>query len=205
MNKPLLPPSPNAFEPAMHPQTLRAIQRKVSQLVCNPVFRGEDRDDLEQELIAHVIRCVKHYDPTIGPFYPYIVTVIDRHARNLTRKRKANKRSAGLRLASLNVDVKSEDGGHRELGQLMDVQDGDRRLARERRFTDEQLADLRQDLESVIARLPEPWRQLLEHSKSLTLTEVSQVMQIPRSTLAHWMKQIQERFVEVGLDKYLQK
>ena len=193
------------IDPATDPFIQKTIRRKATQLTSRAVFSDADPKDLEQELLTHLIVCLDRYDESIGHLRPFAVSIIDRHCRNLLRKRLTGKRLTREPVESLNVSVKAGDGGSCDFSQLVTSADGDRRLALQRRHSEEELTNLRQDLAAVISKLPEPWQELLEHCKSLTLCEAAQVMGIPRTTLTDWMKQIQERFKEAGLENYFQE
>jgi RNA polymerase sigma-70 factor (ECF subfamily) len=193
------------YDPLRDPFTIVAVQRKATQLAAHPGFSEADRDDLAQELLIHVHRCFSSFDAGVGHAHPYVATIIDRQAKKLIRKCRADKRSTGQRTASLNVSICSEAGATCELIQLLGPDDGDRRLERERRRSDEDLSDLRQDMETVLSTFPPRWREMLELCKSMSLTEVAVAMGVPRTTLQGWMLRVRERCIEAGLEDYFHK
>ena len=184
--------------------TQASINRKVNMLIDCLGFRYHEREDLKQELLARVIKGLEGYDASIGTLNPFITAVVDRQVSNILRARNADKRSSGA-MASLNVNIKSEDAGPTELLQTISNREVDRRLGRERTLSEEQLNDLKSDMGNVIARLPKRLQEFLELKKTLSLNEIVNELGVPRSTLGDWIDEIRDHFEEAGLEKYFYK
>jgi len=122
----------------------------------------------------------------------------------MLRDRKAAKRRSGT-LASLNINVKSDDAGPTELLQTIGNREVDRRLRRERTLSEEQLHDLKSDMGNVIARLPKQLQEFLELRKTLSLNEIASHLDTSRTTLANWTEEIRSHFAAAGLEKYFHK
>ncbi len=179
----------------------KVIHRQVGALIAKSEFTPQDRDDLVQEVYVRATRSLQYYKPSVGHFYPYVCTVVQRHLTNIVRDRKVTKRSSSKRV-SLSKTVRSDDGGSVEMSQTLSAQDQDRRLGRSR-LGEEELNNLRIDLATVISRLPENFQDLLRRRQTHSITEISRDLGIPRSTLNDWMAQIRKLFEEAGFGKYL--
>ena len=193
-----------SFDPSKDSFTTSLINRKVNMLIGRLGFKQEEREDLRQELLARVIKSLDRFDPIVGSINPFITAVVDRYVSNILRARNADKRSSG-RMASLNLNIKCEEGCPTEMIQTIGDREGDRRLGRERTLNEEQLNDLRLDMEAVVIRLPKRLQDFLELRKTLNLNEIVNELGVPRSTLANWMDEIRQHFEKAGLDRYFHK
>ena len=73
------------------------IRVKAGQLVRQPGFSRSDLEDVEQELIVHLLSKAQQFDPDRGSLNTFIFRVIDSGVAMLVRKPKA-------------VDVQSTNG-----------------------------------------------------------------------------------------------
>jgi RNA polymerase sigma factor (sigma-70 family) len=200
------PVNPNAaaqFDPCSDPFTTSLIRKKVALLIRVPPFSAADRDDLYQELLSAVVKSAGNIDAEIGHRNPYITTVVERQLYTIRQRHQAIKRDPSG-VASLNVLTRTADGERTELIQTLDDRDADRRSGRERRRSEAELTSLRLDLARAIADLPPEWQRMLELCKSHSLSEVARQMDVPRTTLGNWMREIRTRFAELGLEKYFE-
>jgi RNA polymerase sigma-70 factor (ECF subfamily) len=179
------------------------IHRQVGKLIAKSAFSPQDRDDLVQEVYARATKSLEHFDPSVGHFYPYVCTVVQRHLSNAIRDRSVAKRASTGRV-SLSKIVRSEDGGSTELSQTLHDRDQDRRLGRSRRLGEEELNDLRMDLAAFISQLPEKFQDILRLRQTHSIAEISRELGIPRSTINDWMQQIRKLCEEAGFEKYLE-
>ncbi len=176
------------------------IHHKIKQLIGRPEFIEQDRKDLEQDLLAHVVQSLRRFDPEIAHLNRYVTAVVERYVANLVRNQNALKRDRG-RTTSLNLLIQTEEGPT-ELAQTIGDRELDARLSRERR-SEQELHELALDLASLTATLPDRWRTLLELRKSNNMVEVAARMQVPRTTLNGWMRRIRQRFERAGMRNYL--
>lgn len=197
------PVASEPFDPYQDPFTSRLISQKVNQLLRKKFFTRSDAEDLTQELLFEVIKGLDKFNAALGHRYPYIKAIVERKVVDILRTHGREKRDAGD-LGSLNVSIEGRDVGHVELAQTVNQSDCDRRTGRERRLSAEQVSDLRQDLASVIADLPEQWQTMLELLKKHKLTKVSMLMGVPRSRLTIWLTEIRLRCQERGIENYFE-
>lgn len=179
------------------------VRRKVKQLIGRAGFTKQDREDLEQILLARVLKSLQRFNPDQAHRNRFITAVVERYVATILRDRQATKRdSQGI--ASLNVIIEIAEEGPTELAQTIGERELDARLGRRRR-SDDELSQLAIDMADVIATLPEAWRTLLELRKSRTMPEIAREMGVPRTTLNDWMRCIRQRFEEAGLRNYLEE
>lgn len=179
------------------------IHRKVARTIETAGLDANEHDDLVQEVFARATKSLSLFDPEVGHLYPYVCTVVQRHLANVVRDRSVRKRRP-RRLQSLSKVIHHKDGQSTELNQLIGTSDSDRRLGRERRPSEEQLNDLRMDLEVLISTLSPKLQDLLHRRKTQSMSEIARDTGIPRTTLNDWMLQIRSQFEAAGLATYLQ-
>jgi RNA polymerase sigma factor (sigma-70 family) len=179
------------------------IHRQVGKLIAKSDFVPQDRNDLIQEVYVRATNSLRLYDPSVGHFYPYVCTVVQRHLVNVVRDRSVAKR-ANVGRVSLSKTVRGDDGCQVEMSQTLQDHDQDRRLGRARRLGEEELNDLRMDLATFMSKLPEKFQDVLRLRQNQSISEISRDLGIPRTTLNDWMVQIRKLFEEAGFERYLE-
>lgn len=179
------------------------IHRHVGKLIAKSDFTSQDRNDLVQEVYVRATNSMRLYDPKVGHLYPYVCTVVQRHIANVMRDRVVANRASGRRV-SLSKAIRGEDGSSIEMSQTLHAADQDRRLGRARRLDEQELVELRLDLAELISTLPPKYQELLQLRQTLTITEISRELGVPRTTLNDWMLQIRKLFEEAGFERYLE-
>ncbi len=176
---------------------------KAFQLSKKPEFSDADRPDLHQHLLSAVSEGLKTYDPALCPYKHYVRSLVNNKVSDLLRRRRARKRAAN-HICSLNVDIQDEEGRSVELLQTIGQRELDQRIGRERRLSDEDLCDLKMDLQSVISKLDPIAQEIVRRQATQSITEISRDLGIPRSTLNDWMLQIRKLFEKAGFERYLE-
>ena len=177
------------------------IRRKVNQLIGRTGFTRQDREDLEQDLLARVLQSLPRFNPDVAHSNKFITYVVERHVANILRDKQAAKRDH-RRISSLNVMITVTDEGPTELVQTIGDREQDARIGRDRRSKWE-LVQLAIDMADTIASLPESWQTLLEMRKTRTMQEVADKMGVPRTTLNERVRHIRQRFEQAGMREYL--
>lgn len=177
------------------------IRRKVKQLIGRAGFTRQDREDLEQELLARVLQSLPRFNPAQAHRNKFITTVVERYVANILRNKQAAKRDH-RRVTSLNVMIEITHEGPTELAQTVGERELDARLGRWRR-SEPELAQLAIDVAEVIVTLPESWQTLLELRKTQTMQQIASEMGVPRTTLNDWMRRIRQGCENAGLKDYL--
>jgi RNA polymerase sigma factor (sigma-70 family) len=150
------------------------VRKKVLQIVGKSGFRYQDRDDLEQELTRRLLLRFRSFDPHKGSAGAFLKTVGSRIVANLLRDQRARKRDRRL-TQSLHVLVPSEDKAVVELAQTITQRELDARL-RQRSRTDQESAELAEDLHDILARLPPRLQALAELLKEKSLSAAARAL-----------------------------
>jgi hypothetical protein len=177
------------------------IGRKIKQLLCFPEFHLHESEDLRQEFLAQLTTAMKKHRDEIGHRNPFIVMVIERKASNMLEYRRQSLR-AEENIASLNVMIDDGNGKRRERSQCISEDDQHRRLEVHKRSATDTL-NLQQDMASVIANMPDEWREFLHLRSEHSLSETARIMNVPRSRLKALVPKIAEVFEAAGLRDYL--
>ena len=141
------------------------------------------------------------FDSNHGHRNKFITAVVERHVANILRNKRAEKRDH-RRIGSLNVMVSIGEDEATELAETIGQRELDARRGRHPR-SDEELAQLAQDVVEVIAKLPKELQDLAERMKTQNVAEIARDMGIPRTTLHESVRQLRQRFENTGLKKYL--
>jgi hypothetical protein len=103
------------------------IKRKVGQLIGREGFTQQDRESLEQDLLARVLDSLSKFDPEVGHRNKFVTAVVERYVANILRDKTADKRDH-CRIRSLNVRINVGEEGPTELSELI----GEAALSRRR-------------------------------------------------------------------------
>jgi RNA polymerase sigma factor (sigma-70 family) len=177
------------------------VKKKALQLVGRPGIRDQDRPDLEQHLLLKVAQRAAAFDPGRGHSNVFVTTIVERAVANMVRDNRAEKRDP-TRVCSLNAPVANDDGNTVELGATVGQHEHDARHQRHTRSQQEQ-AELANDVQDVIAALPDRLRQLAEQLKTMTVADIARETGIARSTINDRITELRRRFEKSGLREYL--
>jgi RNA polymerase sigma factor (sigma-70 family) len=166
------------------------VRNKARQLLFRAGMRGQDEDDLIQELTLHLLKKLVRFDRTRGPLAAFARLALDSAAANLLRRGAVENR---LRPVSLHSP--SHAGG--EDGTLASVV-GDPEYNARRRYHPPDaagLADSELDLAEALDRLPPALRSLAENlALGKTLSEVAREQDVPRTTLNDRVRKLRSAF-----------
>ena len=181
--------------------TRKVIHRRVTQLIRLAEFASDTADDLTQEFLIRLTDAMVHHDDDIGHRNPFIVSIVDRHTATMLEHRRAKVRYTADGV-SLNIQVSDSELGPQPFVNLLSDTDKSRRLQTLER-EDNDRSNLRDDLAVVIAKLPEDEQRFVTLLREHSVTEVAEIMQMPRSTIVSWIEKLQVVFDEEGLREYL--
>jgi hypothetical protein len=179
------------------------IRRKARQIAVQARLRREDRDDLEQELWAHLIRRWSSFDPTRGHCYAFVTTIIERYTANVLRDLNSRRRLSGG-TSSLHRLVDSGDDGPEELAATLEQGSANRRRGLHQRSNQELIA-LAMDVATVLARLPVNLRDLAERLMRDSVAKVARDMTKARTSLYTPVGHLRQHLEDAGLRAYLEK
>jgi len=182
---------------------LRLVRSKARSLVGRYGFEWADLDDIMQDLLTDLLERLPAYDSSKAHRRTFASRLIDHCIANMVEARLTAKRGAGRKPDSLDVPVRTPDGGT-DCSRI-DFVDEDTYLQRTQhsgRALDD-LRDLRIDIEAALERLPDDLRELCLRLQVETITEVAQSTGIPKSTLYDRITQIREALLDCGLAEHL--
>ena len=178
--------------------TRHLIRCKVRTMVGRARLQQTDAEDLEQELYQRVLEGAPSFDRTRGDWHPFAATIIRRAASKMMRHRMAAKRNP-YRVCSLNEPIDPREEAE-ELSKSISNNELNARLGKTGP-TDQDLAEMGHDIESVLSELTEHERQLCELLKTCSVSEAARQLDVPRTTLQDQIRAIRESFKSRGYDK----
>jgi RNA polymerase sigma-70 factor (ECF subfamily) len=179
---------------AAYPKWL--IRHKAKQLTGKAGFSISDKEDLEQELAAHLLAQAHHFDPQRGSPNTFAARVINSNVAMLLRDRRRLKRGAGIPAASLERTVVSGDGETTSMAEQISSADLVRRMGLGHPNEDtEKAAAVVQAFQSLSRDLQEVCLRLMDTPPAA----VARDMNISRRELGNAIAQIRERFEKAGL------
>jgi DNA-directed RNA polymerase specialized sigma24 family protein len=118
-------------------------------------------EELQQELVLHIVRQAHLFDPKRGHVSAFITVVVDTAAAMMCRNRGQLKRGPGLQLQSLEGSTLLNEGQEMSLLQLL-VEDDLHRHCGGQGVPDQRLQDARIDLADALERLSPRLRQVAQ-------------------------------------------
>ena len=176
------------------------IRRKARRLVGRAGIKAQDRQDLEQELVAGLLRRLPDRVPCRPHDEALVTTAVEQIAANLLRRLQAAKRGGSP--ASLSTVVPTADGPAERAAAVGGAERDARRGVRPR--TDQDLADLAADVASVLAGLPAGRRAGAVRLMTGTVAEAARDLGVPRTTLHEKVRRLRRPFERAGLKDYLE-
>jgi len=177
------------------------VKRKARQLVGRPGVRRQDQSDIEQYLLLKVAQRAAAFDPSRGHSNVFVTTVVERAVANMVRDNCAEKRDP-TRVCSLNAPIADNDGHPAELAELVGQREHDARQQRDPRSQQEH-AELTNDVHTVIALLPDQLRELASRLQTMTVADIARETGMARSTINDRISELRRRFEKAGLREYL--
>ena len=180
----------------------RLIQFKARQLVGHYGFNQTDRDDIEQALAADLWSRLDRFDPGRGKLKPFVDHLIKKCIATLIEHQLAAKRDYRCEQYSVDSSVCDSDGKETPQADVMDQNEAARRLHQPKRHFVRQ-ADLALDLGDFLSRLPPELRELSEHLKVMSPSEIARMTGRSRGAIYDRITLLRGLFEDAGLRKYL--
>lgn len=172
------------------------IERFRKQWKC---LELEGFEDLLQECLSHWHFSKDDYNPAAGAnIRTFMSRVVAHKLQRLIEKQTAGKRKAGINNVSLDEPISDEEGSPTYLDQLSED---------ESRISDLHItAQLKIDISRTTQKLTPQQRELcrLLGEEGLSISEASEVLKTPRSTLYEDIKRIKVIFQQSNLQEYLE-
>ena len=174
------------------------LKTKSYQLSRQPRFRDWEQPDLEQDLLAHVLKQAHHFDASRGSVNTFIDRVVETAAAMLVRDRGRIKRAAGYRAISLERTHISGNQRQMTLSQIVSENDLRRRCGGVVR-DGQQDAGLSADVADAMAGLTRRQREIAKRLVEATEASVARDMGISRRQVRNAVSSIREHFRQAGL------
>lgn len=182
---------------------VKIIRHKARQLVGSAGFVAADRHDLEQELAVDLLRRLPRFDPALAKRETFIARIVEHQVATLVESQKAGVRDYRCCAGSLDDRRPDDEGETSETPPALDNDEYRREtVARSRR--DEELGELRRDLNKVLAELPTDLQSLCLRLLTSTVSDVSRETGVPRGTVYEAIGKLRTRFERAGLAAYLE-
>lgn len=176
------------------------IRRTASALARQSGFSPSDQDDLQQEMLIHVLERLPQFDPTKGCFNAFVKLLVKQYTSNVCRHVRAQKRDRRNDM-SLSLFVQGE-GGLIELAQIVGPNELNSRLAREER-PQEELVDLSHDITTFLKTLPPRLRKIAKRLPDRSVAQIAKELCLHRSTVHAEVRKLQVLFSQAGFQNYL--
>ena len=179
-------------------QTLLKI--KARQVSRHRGFRPCDQDDIEQDLLAHVLKQAHHFDPARGSVNTFIDRVVGSAIAMMLRDRKRLKRAAGFAAISLDNTFVGRCRSHLHVPLSHVVQEGHLPRRRGARVHDDhEQVDLAVDVAHAMEGLTSRQREIARRLASDSEAAVARDMGISRRQVRNAVEAIRQHFEQAGL------
>ena len=186
-------------QPDLSEYTSKLIGHKARRLVGHFGFTRSDREDIEQDLVLHLLKQIPHFDSRRGSERTFIDRIVNRKVVSIVRGRLAARRDY-RRLSSLN-DVALDEAG--QIVERVDTlpDDADRRIARDCAAPDAR--DLALDVLTVLATLDPESKRICDLVIAGTKRKTCENLGLSKSGLRDRVLKLREIFSAAGLRDYL--
>ena len=182
-------------------QTLLKI--KARQLARRWEFRDWEQPDLEQDLLAHVLKQAHHFDPSRGAVNTFIDRVVNSAFAMMVRGRRRLKRAAGFGAVSLDNTFVGCERDHLPVPLSHVVHEGHLSWCRAARgHDDREQVDLAVDVACAMEGLTPRQREIAGRLVEATEAAVARDMGISRRQVRNAVLAIREHFRQAGLDDF---
>ena len=192
--------SPAAELVWLDPDVWRTIHSKACGLVGSYGFTSADCDDLQQEAALDLHLRLRHYDPTRSSRGTFGQRVVNHRFANLIAERRAGCRD--YRACMRSLDEPDGQDGLGRFGETLSADEYESRMGR-RSMPWVQRAELRADVQRVIALLPPDLAVVAGLLMSVGAVEVARRLNLSRATVYRRIGGIREVFHAAGLEGYL--
>ena len=154
------------------------IGRRARRMSIQRVFRGEDPEDLGQDLTTHVLEQFPHFDKSRGRPTTFIKTIIQNKVVSMVRYRTAKKRSATF--------VAVPEGFLTSLA------------------AEEEAIDLVIDTRAVTSTLDSSLQTLCDQVPDTSVSQIARESSVSRHRVTAQAGTVREVFVDKGLAVYVE-
>jgi RNA polymerase sigma factor (sigma-70 family) len=183
------------------PLIQQLIRKKARRLTGSARLSPEDIEDLTQDFRAELLRKLSAYDPCKRPMAAFIRMLLGRFFAKWLRHRFADRRNP-RRVVSLNMLIRNDEGLWIELGKTIAQGMHNKRHGRRVR-SDQEHADLRNDVDGVMQGLAHELRAVADQLMDKSVTAAARELGIPRTTLHERVRQLRQNCDRKNLRDFL--
>lgn len=189
----------------MYPNELIEYVSQRAEFKARQVVRAHPTigkaEDVQQDLVADVLRRLPNFDGDRASVETFICRVIDHRIASLLESHDAACRGSGCTKESLDDWVRDETGTWVRRDTTVDAARRRAHLGIAARDKQE-LSELELDVAGVMAALPPQQRELCAALRTKTPSEISRETGMSRSVIYKHMADIRTAFLRAGLDHY---
>jgi len=180
----------------------RFIPFKARQVAGTRGFASDEHEDLAQQLRLYVLQQAKLFDPSVSDWPAFVTMLVERYLSTLVLRRRRALPRKPASLTSLS-DLTTDDVGEPvELIDNVTLDDVEARTGVHVR-TAEEWVDLKLDVETALAMIPEEQREAIGRLRYQSVATVARDLGIPRTTLWMWIRGVRPLMTRMGLKKFL--
>ncbi len=160
------------------------IRNKVRQIVSRAELGPQHREDVQQELLARLLKGLEAFDPALGHRNAFVTTLVARIGANILRDLLAQKRDP-RRVQPLEEEP-GQDARH------------------PRTASAQERIDLAIDLAAALENLPAELKALAEALRAAgSVTQAARNLGRPRTSLYGPLRRLRQHLEDAGLHVYL--
>jgi hypothetical protein len=184
--------------------TIKTIRTKARELIRKRHFLAYDQEDIEQELIMHLLTRLPLADITGQQLKAGIIKkLVDEKAAKLIRSAIAQKRGRNCTLCSIDDPIGSSPEGNLYL----DIIPENSTFFEAAYFSVDTQAECKIDVDRALQNMPitdgcMPLSELCELLKKMTITEIHEEKGVSRPALYRSISKIRQAFLENNLKIY---
>ena len=185
----------------IEPSVRALIRVKAAQLLrAGYDYRPDERDDLQQDLWLDAYVRSRKFDKARSGRHTFLSRVVNNRVANLIAERRAGCRD--YRACMRSLDEPDGQDGLGRFGETLSADEYESRMGR-RSMPWVQRAELRADVQRVIALLPPDLAVVAGLLMSVGAVEVARRLNLSRATVYRRIGGIREVFHAAGLEGYL--
>ncbi len=190
--------SDEAVRAALTSQYVQNLLSTKSYHLCRrPTFRQWERPDIEQDLIAHILKQAHHFDPSRACVNTFVARVVDSAVAMMIRDRARLKRGPGKAAISLDRTHVRSDPRQMTLSEVISAGDLCRRSGGVI-HEEQQEQDLTADLGHVFATLAPLQQRIALRLMEVTEAVVARELGISRRQVRNAVEAISQRLDDMG-------
>lgn len=180
---------------------MKRAEFKARQVVGRVPALGEV-EDVQQDLIADVLRRLPKFDGNRAGVKTFICRIINHKIADLLRQHESASRGNGCPKESLDDWIRDETGNWVRRDTTVDAARRHVHLGVCER-SDQEQRELELDVAGVMASLPLEQRDVCALLRTKTPTEIAREKGLSRSAIYKHIAAIRAAFIKAGLDQYL--